>query len=427
MNEPTREGNQPQNIDRSGERDTQRRSPARTGDRPGVQDTPGGSQLSRRFDHGSSSAGSESSSLMPALFATLVGVGTGLAAMYFFDPDRGRRRRALLSDKLTSAGNRIPKAVRVTASDISNRAGGAWASATNLFSSDNPTNQVLEARVRSKMGRIISHPHAIRVTAQDGRITLDGLILDDELSGLLAAVEAVRGVRGVENRLHPHESPKNIQNLQGEGPAHQRELSGAIWSPRARIGAGAVGLGLGAVGATLLARSLMTGTGGRAAITIDKTINVNAPVDVLFNLWSNFENFPKFMSNVLEVTNLDDKRSHWKVAGPAGVPVEWDAEITKIVPNEMIVWRSVEGSTVENAGYVLFEPNEDGTTEVNVRLNYDPPAGAIGHAVAKAFGADPKTEMDEDLMRMKSLLETGRLPHDAAQTPINTDRANRVH
>jgi uncharacterized membrane protein len=364
---------------------------------------------------------------MPALFATFVGVGTGLAAMYFFDPDRGRRRRALLSDKLTSARNRIPNAVRVTATDISNRAGGAWASATSLFSSDNPSDQVLEARVRSKMGRIISHPHAIHVTARDGRIALDGLILADELPGLLAAVEAVRGVQGVENKLQTEESPKNIQSLQGGRAAEQRELYRSIWSPRARIGAGAVGLGLGAVGATLLARSFTTGTGGRTAITIDKTINVNAPVDVLFSLWSNFENFPKFMSNVLDVTNLDDKRSHWKVAGPAGVPVEWDAEITKIVPNELIAWRSVEGSTVENAGYVLFEPNEDGTTEVNVRLNYNPPAGAIGHAVAKAFGADPKTEMDEDLMRMKSLLETGRLPRDAAQTPINTDRANRVH
>jgi uncharacterized membrane protein len=82
---------------------------------------------------------------------------------------------------------------------------------------------------------------------------------------------------------------------------------------------------------------------------------------------------------------------------------------------------------VDNAGYVLFEPLDDNQTEVTVRLNYNPPAGPIGHAVAKVFGADPKSEMDQDLMRMKSLLETGRFPHDAAQTPVNPARARRVH
>ena len=85
---------------------------------------------------------------------------------------------------------------------------------------------------------------------------------------------------------------------------------------------------------------------------------------MLYALWSKFENFPQFMSNVLEVRNLSDNRSHWTVAGPAGIPVEWDAEITKMVPNELIAWKSLEGSTVPNAGYVLFEPNDDGTTEI---------------------------------------------------------------
>jgi len=64
---------------------------------------------------------------------------------------------------------------------------------------------------------------------------------------------------------------------------------------------------------------------------------------------------------------------------------------------------------------VLFEPNENGGTEVTVRLSYNPPAGAIGHAIAKAFGADPKSEMDQDLMRMKAMIETGNVPHDAAK------------
>lgn len=371
------------------------------------------------------------------LWAALIGVGAGVAAMYFLDPNRGGRRRAIASDRVISAGNRLPGAVRVTATDLSNRARGMWAEATRMFTSDNPNDQVIEARVRSKMGRVVAHPHSVHVASRDGNVTLDGVILADEVPELMKCVEAVRGVKSVENRLQTHETATDVPNLKrGSQPEERSESMQQNWSPAARLGAGAVGIGLSAVGATLFARSVtnseisgLVGSdrSGRMAITVDKAISVDAPVDVLYALWSNFENFPQFMSNVLEVRNVSDNRSHWTVAGPAGIPVEWDAEITKMVPNELIAWKSVEGSTVPNAGYVLFEPNDDGTTEVTVRLSYNPPAGAIGHAIAKAFGADPKSEMDEDLLRMKSLLETGKLPHDAAQNAFESPRGGRVH
>jgi uncharacterized membrane protein len=168
-------------------------------------------------------------------------------------------------------------------------------------------------------------------------------------------------------------------------------------------------------------------SGGRTAITIDKSINVNASPDILYALWSNFENFPQFMSNVLAVTNIDDKISHWKVAGPGNIPIEWDAEITKVVPDKMIAWKSVKGSSFAHAGYVLFEPNDDGSTEITIRLSYNPPVGAAGHAIATALGADPKSEMDADLMRMKSMLETGALPHDAAEKPGDWQTRQTIH
>jgi uncharacterized membrane protein len=98
-----------------------------------------------------------------------------------------------------------------------------------------------------------------------------------------------------------------------------------------------------------------------------------------------------------------------------GMGVEWDAVITRDVPNELLAWKSVEGASVESAGIVHFTRNEDGTASVQVKLSYNPPAGAIGHAIAALFGSDPKTEMDADLMRMKSMLETGVPPHDAAE------------
>jgi len=142
-------------------------------------------------------------------------------------------------------------------------------------------------------------------------------------------------------------------------------------------------------------------------VDIQKTIDIAAPVETVFDFWRRYENFPRFMSNVREVRDLGGGRSHWTVAGPAGVPVEWEAEITQIVPNKLIAWKTLPGATVEHAGIVRFEPNPDGTTSVAVRLSYDPPAGAVGHTVATLFGADPKTEIDADLARMKALIEAG--------------------
>jgi uncharacterized membrane protein len=102
------------------------------------------------------------------------------------------------------------------------------------------------------------------------------------------------------------------------------------------------------------------------------------------------------------------------VAGPAGSTVEWDATLTSFVPNEVLAWRTEPGSPIQHAGIVRFQGHPDGTTTVNVRLTYNPGLGGMGHAVAALFGADPKTQMDEDLARMKTFIETGKVPSDAA-------------
>lgn len=373
------------------------------------------------------------------LWGILAGIGTGAAVMYYLDPQRGGRRRSLVTDKVSSAFNQIPDAADVTGRDLANRAYGYWAEAKNVFTSGDAPDQVIEARVRSGLGRVVSHPSAIQVTSQDGNITLSGVILTHEVPALLKCVEGVKGVQSVENNLEAHDTPGDIPALQGGSPREARwEFMQENWSPAARFVAGTAGgvalayalsrfdalsIPLGLVGATLLARGatntpverLVGIGGGRQAVTIQKAINVNAPIDVVYGLWANFENFPKFMSNVLEVKNTGEGRSHWKVTGPAGVPVEWDAELTKAVQNEMIAWKSIEGSTIPNSGIVHFQKTNDGTTQVNVQLSYNPPGGAIGHAVATIFGTDPKTQMDQDLMRMKSFLETGEVPSDAAE------------
>lgn len=375
----------------------------------------------------------EPASSLSGVWAGLIGVGAGMAAMYLLDPNRGRRRRALIADQVTSATGFLPDNLSGRARDISNRARGTWVEVTKMFTSDNPTDQVLEARVRSKMGRVVSRPHSVHVSANNGHVTLHGVVPESELAAFLASVEKVRGVQSVDNRLQ-HSELQGGSDLQGQSQFAGESFGSTQegWSA-ARLGAGALGLGLSALGAALVARSFTSGESSgllsniTGPITVQKSITVDAPADVLFEMWSNFENFPKFMANILEIRSTGERRSHWRVKGPAGVPVEWEAETTEVVPNELISWRSLEGSMVDNAGYVHFEPLEGNRTEVTVNLNYNPPAGPIGHVVARVFGADPKSEMDQDLMRMKSMLETGQVPRDAAQTPVNPARARRVH
>ncbi len=142
-------------------------------------------------------------------------------------------------------------------------------------------------------------------------------------------------------------------------------------------------------------------------VPLEKSVTVNASPETLYGFWRNFENLPRFMSHLESVRVIDDKRSHWIAKGPAG-DVEWDAEIINEIPNELIGWRSVEGSQIRNAGSVHFTRGTRGT-EVKVILRYDPPAGLLGAAIAKLFGKDPAHEVQEDLRQFKELIETGEI------------------
>jgi uncharacterized membrane protein len=248
----------------------------------------------------------------------------------------------------------------------------------------------------------------------------------------------------VVNNLEAHKSAVGIPSLQGgSGRSGYRPFGRRQeWSPTARAAAGIGGAALvswGAVrrdvpgmliaagGAALMARAAtnvdvgrLTGIGAsRRAVDIQKTITIDAPVEDVFAFWTAYENFPSFMSRVLEVRpSVREGQSHWTVAGPAGMHVEFDAEITEMIPNEVVAWRTVEGSIVGHAGLVRFDPMEDGGTRVTVRMSYNPPGGWIGHGIAAAFGVDPKSSLDADLARVKTLIETGRPPRDAARRDV---------
>jgi uncharacterized membrane protein len=141
---------------------------------------------------------------------------------------------------------------------------------------------------------------------------------------------------------------------------------------------------------------------------IVRSITVDRPIAEAYDLWHDFENLPMFMQHLEEVQVIDGRRSHWRAKGPGGMPVEWDAETVDDRPNELISWRSVEGSPVWHAGTVRFEraPGDRGTT-VRVEIAYSPPLGVVGVALAKLTGEEPDTQVADDLRHFKQILETG--------------------
>jgi uncharacterized membrane protein len=146
-------------------------------------------------------------------------------------------------------------------------------------------------------------------------------------------------------------------------------------------------------------------------IRVDEVITIERPVAEVYSFWRRLENLPRFMRHIKSIAVRDDLHSHWVVKGPLGKDVEWDAEIIEQRENEMISWRSIPGADVDNAGSVWFTPLPGGTGAiVRVSLKYVPPAGKAGALIAKLFGRDPRSEMREDLGRLKSFLETGQLP-----------------
>ncbi len=205
------------------------------------------------------------------------GLGLGSGIMFLLDPDRGKRRRALLRDKCVSAARKTGEGMEVTARDLRNRTHGIITDLQSRFSSATPDDSVLVDRVRSKLGRVVSHPKAIEINATNGNVTLSGPILTHEVDALLSAVDCVPGVNEITNNLETHEQSENHPALQGgrERPGDRMEFMQENWSPAARFVAGAagaslalwggarrdaLGAGLGAAGLLLLARGI-TNTG----------------------------------------------------------------------------------------------------------------------------------------------------------------------
>ncbi|HZA97574.1 MAG TPA: SRPBCC family protein [Gemmatimonadales bacterium] len=277
-------------------------------------------------------------------FLSGITVGAGLA--YFLDPERGSARREQLAERL----------------------GPLWDDARQALQSGAGASPV--AKVMRYGARIGDLPGM-------GAVTL---------------------------------GPTGGFGFSGTGTSAVR-LAGLVLGLYGLIRRGPVGVVLRTVATGMLARAAGHGVGvpglgsdRRRAVDIQKTLYIDAPVEQVYAFWSNYENFPLFMSHVREVEDLSGGRSRWSVRGPGGVPIEWNATLTQQTPNEVIAWRSEAGSMLENAGMIRFTSSGAGT-RVDLRLCYHPPVGGAGQAVAQLLGSDPRAKMNDDLGRMKALLE----------------------
>lgn len=158
--------------------------------------------------------------------------------------------------------------------------------------------------------------------------------------------------------------------------------------------------------------------GGSAGVLVEESVLISRPPEELFRFWRNLENLPRVMRHLESVERVTDTISRWRAKGPAGMAVEWNAEIHNEVANKLIGWRSLDGSDVVSAGSVNFEPAGAGT-RVRVRLQYSPPGGQAGHVLARLAGRDAATEIREDLQRFKQQVESSA--HRSIESSVHRD------
>lgn len=382
--------------------------------------------------------------IMHNRFSLVVSAGIGALAMYYLDPSRGRYRRAVARDQMAHAGHRLQRGWGVTGRDLRHRASGAMARVHSAMQAEPVDDLILVERVRSALGHVTSHPASIEVTATNGVITLSGSISREEIPLIVDQVLGVPGIKGIDNRLERHEESGSLSGLGGRAGRRRGKKSGALranWSPSTRFIGGLTGLAaaiygfsrrnsagtilsaaglllLGRAGTNLEFRRWIGAGAARNGIKVGKTIKINAPVEKVFQVWENFENFPSFMTHVRRVQPLQNHGRHtrwrWTVQGPRGWEFDFDSTVSAHQDNRLLAWHTEPGSMIQHAGRVRFLGERDGSTTVDVKMIYNPVAGAFGHAIAWLLGSDPKQQMDDDLMRLKTFIETGKTAHDAA-------------
>src|SRR5215203_6021239 len=153
---------------------------------------------------------------------------------------------------------------------------------------------------------------------------------------------------------------------------------------------------------------------------VEGSIEIAVPVEEVYGYWETLENLPYFMANVEEVTATGPDTTRWRVKGPFGRSLEWEARTTHREPNSTIGWITNPGADVDNAGVVRFREAAPGVTLVEVVLDYgDPPGGGAGEAASRVI-ADPQLQLEQDLRNLKDVLEGRATPEEVQKRPAAT-------
>ena len=367
------------------------------------------------------------------------GAAAGALLMYMLDPDRGGSRRAQSAAAVRNAGARTSSALGNVWRGAGERIGAAGDDVR-----DRAADLADGARSGSALERMgFAASEALDAGLDKAKDTLSrasdavGTGMDKARHALGSAADG--GGHGVGNgmdkaRAMAHDVRTRVRDALQTGP-------GGEWTPAARnsalAGGGLLALYalsrrsplawmLGLAGAALLARGAtnqsllgmlgaLRGRGMDQTIDFSKSIHIDAAPDDVYDQWTHYENFPHFMSHVVEVRDLGRGRSHWVVRGPGGSEFEWNAVLTEQTRPHRLAWRSEAGAEIPQSGSIQFEPQRGGT-RVTVHMSYTPPAGVVGHGLATLLGSDPESQMDDDLARMKAFIERGAVPRDAARS-----------
>lgn len=292
----------------------------------------------------------------------------------------------------------------------------------------------VQSMVRGKLDGLTPHAGAIHVGDDHGCITLTGDVLTEERALIVREVAAVPGVDSVVDLLTEHRAPDDIPALVVRTPKlptvpRVRAVIARSASPALRItatgaglalavagfrGRGRRGIPLGIAGGVLMAAGIggRRGAGAvadltriRRVITLDAAVVVHAAAEDVFAVLRALDDAPRFLRHVRAVERRGPHRYRWSVDGAAGAPISWDVEITTLLYNRRIAWRSVRGARVRMDADVRLERLAPDTTRVLVHLRYALPFGRDGRAIRALFGGDPDVQLAEDLTRLEKLVE----------------------
>lgn len=239
-----------------------------------------------------------------------------------------------------------------------------------------------------------------------------------------ASLLRLMGVREIASGVGLLMQPNNPAWLQARvaGDALDLALLGAAMSGTYADRSKIAGAAITVAGVTALdvmaARELSQQTGATdTVVTVLKSIAINRPAQELYDEWRKFEQLPRIMRHLESVQEIGDGRSHWIAHAPGGTVVEWDAEVIADEPAKLLAWRSLPDAEIENMGTIRFEemPAKRGTM-LRVELEYRPPGGKLGAAIAKLLGEEPAVQMQEDLRRFKQRMETGEVSTTRSQS-----------